>query len=154
MPQFGYSFQGFDSSVHVRASGREVDISPKKAREVCNAIKGLFIPQARKYLEEVADMKRPVPFRRYKLKRGHRKELQGFPAGGYPKKVAEAVLVVLDNLQNNAEHKGLNIERMKIIHASAYPGRRLPRYKPRAFGRSSPSMRVFSHIELVGKEVF
>lgn len=153
MPQFGYSFSAFDSAVHVRASGREVDVSPKKAREVCEAIKGLTIPSARAFLEQVEEMKRPVAFRRYKLKRGHKKGLQGFYAGGYPLKAAHAVLQVLDNLQNNAEHKGLNTDKVKIIHAAAYPGRRLPRYVPRAFGRSSPSMKVLVHIELVGKEV-
>ncbi|MDG6929093.1 MAG: 50S ribosomal protein L22 [Nitrososphaerota archaeon] len=153
MPQFGYSFNQFDSAVHVRASGREVDISPKDAREVCQSVKGLLVPAARRLLEEVVDLKRPVAFRRFKLKRGHRKELQGFATGGYPSKAAASILAVLDNLQNNAEHKGLNIDRMKIIHASAYAGRKLPRYKPRAFGRTSPSMRVFVHVELVGKEV-
>jgi len=153
MPQFGYSFSAFDSAVHVRASGREVDVSPKKAREVCEAIKGMTIPQARSFLEDVISMKRVVPFRRYKLKRGHKKGLQGFYAGGYPVKAADEVLRVLDNLQNNAEHKGLNTDKVQIIHASAYPGRRLERFVPRAFGRSSPSMKVLVHIELVGKEV-
>lgn len=152
MPQFGYSFSAFDSALHVRASGREVDISPKKAREVCEAIKGMTIPEARSFLEEVISMKRAVPFRRYKLKRGHKKGLDGFYAGGYPVKAAEQILRVVDNLQNNAEHKGLNIDKVVIIHASAYPGRKLKRYVPRAFGRSSPSMKVLVHIELVGKE--
>jgi large subunit ribosomal protein L22 len=123
------------------------------AREVCESIKGLYLPSARTFLEQVEDMRRPVAFRRFKLKRGHRKGLPGFPSGGYPTKAARAVLQVLDNLQNNAEHRGMNTDKVKIIHAAASAGRRLPRFEPRAFGRSSPSMKVLTHIEIVGKEV-
>jgi large subunit ribosomal protein L22 len=153
MPQFGYSFHIHDNASYVRASGREVDVSPKMAREVCESIKGLSLDSARTFLEEVADMKRPVAYRRFKLKRGHRKQLQGFPVGGYPTKCARVILGILENLQNNAEHRGMNTDKLRIIHAAASAGRRLKRFEPRAFGRSSPSVRVLTHIELVAKEV-
>ena len=153
MPQFAYSFAGYNPVIHVRASGREVDISPKTAREVCKSIVGMTIPQARTFLEEVVALKRPVAFRRYKLKSGHRSELQGFAAGGYPVKSAQKVLEVLNNLQANAEFKGLNPDRLRIIHASVQFGRKIPGYVPRAFGKSSPSMKVLTHIEMIGTEV-
>jgi large subunit ribosomal protein L22 len=113
----------------------------------------LTVPEAREFLEEVVALKRPVAFRRFKLKGGHRSELQGFPAGGYPEKSAGEVLKVLENLQSSAEFKGLNPDRVKILHAAAYGGRKLPGFTPRAFGRSSPSMKVLVHIELVGAEM-
>jgi len=153
LPQFRYAFVGYNPAVHIRASAREVDVSPKSAREVCQAIVGMTIPKARLFLEEVIALKRPVAFRRFKLKSGHRSELQGFPAGGYPTKAAQEVLKALQNLQNNAEFKGLNADKVKVIHAAAHSGRRIPRMTPRAFGRSSPSMKVLTHIELVGMEV-
>ena len=153
MPQFGYSHSGYNPAVQVRASSREANISPKTAREVCRPIVGLTVPQARTFLEEVVALKRPVAFRRYKLKSGHRSELQGFPVGAYPVKSAGEVLKVLENLQSNAEFRGLNADRVKIIHAAAYPGRKIPGFTPRAFGRSSPSMKVLTHVELVGAEL-
>ncbi len=153
MPQFGYSYSGYKPAVQVRASSREADVSPKTAREVCRSIVGLTVPEARTFLEEVVALKRPVAFRRFKLKSGHRSELQGFPAGAYPEKSAGEVLKVLENLQSNAEFRGLNPDRVKILHAAAYGGRKLPGYAPRAFGRTSPSMKVLVHIELVGAEV-
>lgn len=153
MPQFGYSYSGFNPAVQVRASARESDISPKTAREVCRSIVGLSLPEARTLLQDVVALKRPVAFRRFKLKGGHRSELQGFPAGGYPEKSAGEVLKVLENLQSNAEFKGLNADRVKIVHAAAYGGRKIPGFTPRAFGRSSPSMKVLTHIELVGAEL-
>lgn len=153
MPEFGYSFQEFDPAIHVRASGRELNISPKAAREICYTIKGMKLTKAIEYLEKVVKMELPVPYRRYKKKVGHRKEFEGFPSGSYPVKAASAIISVLRNLQNNVEFKGLDPEKVVIIHAAAYPGRVIKDYIPRAFGRSTPNFHQLVHVELVGKEV-
>jgi len=153
VPQYGYSFEGFDPAVHVRASGREVNISPKAAREIAAAIRGMTVSKAIERLELVESKKIPIAFRRHKLKVGHRSELQGFPTGSYPVKAAKAYLDVLKNLQGNSEFKGLDPERVKIIHASGYAGRTIKDYVPRAFGRSSANFHQLVHIEIVGKEV-
>lgn len=152
MPHFKYSFTGY-AQPYVKASGREVDVSPKAAREVCKAIHGMMLTQAREYLEAVTEEKQPVPFRRYKKKVGHRSGPTGFHAGRYPVKAAEKVLEVLENLENNADFKGLDTERMKIIHAAVMRGRQVKSFKPRAFGRSSPSHNTLVHIELAAAEV-
>jgi large subunit ribosomal protein L22 len=153
VPQYGYSFEGFDPAVHVRASGREVNISPKAAREIAVTIKGMTLAKAIEHLELVEDKKMPIAFKRHKLKVGHRSELQGFPTGSYPVKAAKAYLDVLRNLEGNSEFKGLDPERVKIIHAAGYAGRTIKDYIPRAFGRSSANFHQLVHIEVVGKEV-
>ena len=153
MPQYGYSSEGFDPAVHVRASGREVNVSPKAAREIAVTIKGMSVAKAIGHLELVERKKMPIAFRRHKLKVGHRSELQGFPTGSYPVKAARAYLDVLRNLQGNSEFKGLDPERVQIIHAAGYAGRTVKDYVPRAFGRSSPNFHQLVHIEIVGKEV-
>ena len=150
MPEFGYSLKA--EGEYVKASAREVNVSPKATREVCKAIKGLRLDDARRFLEEVIAMKRAVPFRRYKKKVGHRSGLQGFYAGRYPVKAAKAVLRVLENLEANAEFKGMDLDRLVIFHAAAYPGMKIKDYFPRAFGRSSPNFRTLVHIELAGRE--
>ena len=152
MPQYGYSFEGFDPAVHVRASGREVNVSPKAAREIAVTIRGMSIAKAINLLELVEGKKMPIAFRRHKLKVGHRSELQNFPTGSYPVKAARAYLDVLRNLQGNSEFKGLDPEKVKIIHAAGYAGRTVKDYVPRAFGRSSPNFHQLVHIEVVGKE--
>jgi large subunit ribosomal protein L22 len=152
VPQYGYSFEGFDPAVHVRASGREVNVSPKAAREIAVTIKGMSIAKAIDLLELVESKKMPIAFRRHKLKVGHRSELPDFPSGSYPVKTARAYLDVLRNLQGNSEFKGLDPERVKIIHAAGYAGRTVKDYVPRAFGRSSPNFHQLVHIEVVGKE--
>ncbi len=153
MPQFDYSFQGYDPAVHVRASGREVNVSPKAAREISLAIRGMPLPKAIELLESVEKMKMPIAFRRHKLKVGHRSELVGFPTGSYPVKTARAFVNILKSLQSNAEFKGLDPERLKIVHAAALAGRVVKDFVPRAMGRSSPNFHVLVHIELVGREV-
>jgi large subunit ribosomal protein L22 len=152
LPLFRYSFQRYDPLLHIRASGREIDVSPKAAREVCTAINGKLLKDARTYLEGVETRKVSVPFRRYKKKGSHHSEMQGFHSGGYPKKAAKEVLSVLKNLEANAEFKGLDLDRLKIIHAAALRGRVTKAYTPRAQGRSSPSFNTLVHIEIVGTE--
>lgn len=152
MPLFKYAFQRYDPLLHIRASGREVDVSPKTAREICVVIKGMFLNEAKEYLEAVKEKKMPVPFRRFKKGSAHRSEINGFHAGGYPVKAATKVLEVLSNLEANAEFKGRDLDRMKIIHAAALRGRVIRSYTPRAQGRSSPSFNTLVHIELIATE--
>lgn len=153
LPLFRYSFERYDPLLHVKASGREVDVSPKNAREVCVAIKGRLLKDAKEYLEKVQEKEQSVPFRRYKRGGAHRSESPGFHAGAYPVKAAREVLSVLNNLEANAEFKGLDLDRLMIIHAAAQRGRLSKSYTPRSQGRSSPSFNTLVHIEVVGTEV-
>jgi len=149
MPEWGYSVLELDPEKTAKASGRELRVSPKSATEVCNTIKGMKLDQARNFLRQVISKKKPVPFRKYKKKAGHRRGLQKAYAGKYPVKAAQKVLEVLESAEANAEYKGLDIERLRIIHASAYPGMKIKRFIPRAFGRGSPRFETLCHIELV-----
>jgi len=112
----------------------------------------MFLTDAKEYLEAVKEKRIPVSFRRFKRGSGHRSEINGFHAGGYPVKAATKVLEVLSNLEANAEFKGRDLDRMKIIHAAAARGRIIRAYTPRAQGRSSPSFNTLVHIELVATE--
>lgn len=149
LPKWGYSITDLDPEVTVKASGRELRVSPKAAREVCAAIKGMTLDEAKEFLEQVIAKRKPVPFRRYKKKIPHRRDIQGFYAGRYPVKAARMILEILESAEANAIYKGLDLERLKIIHASAYPGAKLKRFIPRAFGRSSPRFETLCHIEIV-----
>lgn len=153
MPKFGYSVVELDTEKTAKASGRELKISPKHAREVCKTIKGMRTDKAKQYLEQVIAKKRPVPFRRFTKKVGHRHGMQKAMVGKYPVKAATRILKVLESAEGNAEFKGLDIERLRIIHASAYSGIKLKRAMPRAFGLSTPKNKTLTHIEIVLEEV-
>jgi large subunit ribosomal protein L22 len=152
VPQYAYTFEGYDPAIHVRASGRELNISPKAAREICNTLKDMTLTKAITLIEAVEEMKAPIAFRRHKLKVGHRSELVGFPTGSYPVKAAGKILDVLHNLRANCEFKGLDPDRVRLVHASAKAGRRIKDYVPRAHGRSSPNFHVLVHVEFVARE--
>ncbi len=153
MPEFSYSFNRYDKSKHARASIREVDISHKHAIEICKAIKGMRLEDAKEYLERVITKEQPVPFRSYHTKVGHRSELKGiYPAGRYPVKAAGEILKLLNNLEANSEYKGMDLDRVVIVHANAYPGVKIKKFQPRAFGRSSARFNVLTHVEVVGSE--
>jgi large subunit ribosomal protein L22 len=153
MPNYSYAFQNFDKSRHVRASIRESDISHKHAREIALAIKGLTVEKARNFLEEVVDHKIAVPFRRYNNEVAHRSNIRdGFSAGRFPKKASKEFLRLLDNLESNAEYKGMDLDRLAILSCVVHKGTKLERFTPRAMGRSSPKIDTLVHIEIVAKE--
>ena len=149
MPHWEYSVQEVDKARTVKASLREVDVSPKCSREVCRAILGLKLPEARKLLEDVVAKKRMIPYRRYNKNRAHHGQAKG--AGGYPVKVAKLMLKLLDSLEANADFKGLDPDEVVIVHAAAHKGRRIRKFIERAFGRTTPYDKVLVHIEVMGE---
>jgi large subunit ribosomal protein L22 len=153
MPKWGYSTPVLETERNVRASGRELRISPKIARETCKAIKGMPLYKAKDLLQQVILKVKPIPFRRNKKKVGHRHGIQKASAGRYPKKVAEKILNVLENAEANAEYRGLDSEHLRIVHAAAYPGRKIRKFIPRAFGRASPYFDTLCHVEIVLKQM-
>jgi large subunit ribosomal protein L22 len=62
------------------------------------------------------------------------------------------VYEVLSNCESNAEYKGLDTEKLRIIHAATFQGRKMRRYIERAHGRSTPYFKTLTHIEIVLQE--
>jgi len=154
VPKWGYSIteEELDPEKTAKASGREVRVSHKSSREVCKTIKGMMLPHAKQYLRDVIAKKKPVPFRRFTKKLGHRHGLERAYAGRYPIKAAKHILKTLEGAETNAENKGLDSDRLRIIHASAYPGMKIKRFMQRAHGRATPKFQTLSHIEIVLEE--
>ena len=152
MGRYDYAYQSYDSTRHVRASMREKKISHKHAREIAIAIKGLTIEKARDYLQSVIEHKRCIPFRRFKNQVGHRTD-PGVMSGRYPEKAVNEVLKLLDNLEANAEYKGMDMDRLKIVNATAQKGVSIKRVIPRAQGRATPKNDIMTHFELVAQDL-
>jgi large subunit ribosomal protein L22 len=149
---FHYAFQNYDKTRHVRAALREKTISHKHAREIAVAIKGMRIESAREYLQSVVNEERAVPFRRFNNEVGHKSDT-GVMAGRYPRKAATEFLKLLDNLESNAEYRGMDLDRLKIINATTHKGRKIERFIPRAQGRATPKIDILTHVELVAQEI-
>jgi large subunit ribosomal protein L22 len=154
MPKWGYSIltEALDPEKTAIASGREIKVSRKHAREVCRTIKGMTLKNAKKYLRDVIQKKKAVPFTRYNKKSAHRHGLEKAFSGRYPIKAAAKILAIIEAAEANAENKNLDIDRLRIFHAAAYPGTKLKRMTPRAHGTSSPKYETLTHVEIVLEE--
>ncbi len=154
MPKWGYSIteEELDPEKTVRSSAREIRVSHKSAREICRTIKGMMLTKAKHYLKDVVAKKKSVPYRRFTKKLGHRHGLEKAFVGRYPVKAARHVLKVLEGAEANAENKGLDIDRMRIIHASVSQGMKMKRYMPRAQGRATPKFETLCHVEIALEE--
>ncbi len=151
MGGYGYAFQGYDPTRHVRASARERRISHKHARELARAVRGMRLEAATDYLGAVVRGERAVPFGRFKGQVGHRSD-PGVMAGRYPQKAAAEFLKLLENLESNAEYRGMDVERLRLVGAAAHKGVSVKRFIPRAQGRATPKNNVLTHVEIVARE--
>jgi len=152
LPKYKISVFGLDADRTAIATGRNMRISPKHAREISRKLKGMYLESAQEYLEKVIALERSVPFRRYRRKIPHRKDLRKWPAGRYPQKAAKEILRVLENAEQNSSFKGLEVSRLRITHMAAQRGRKIRGFTPRAHGRSSPSYQTLTHVEVVVTE--
>ncbi len=153
MPSYGYSIIGIDPDRTAIASGRNMRVSPKHCREVCKEIRGKNLDKAIELLEAVVEEKAWIPYKRHYKKRGHHPGMKKWAAGGHPVKASNYILKILKNAESNADNKGLDIDRLKVIHAVTHRGRIYKKFVERAFGRSTAYFEQSSHVEIVVEEV-
>ena len=147
----GFSFP-YDPEIHAAARGTGLKISPKAAREVCKALKGMDLEKAKNYLERVIEMNQAVPFKRHDGKVGHRRG-KGMSTGRYPVKTAAAILKVIESAGNNGEAIHIDIENWRILHIATSRGTSFESRFPRARGRATPKMRESANVEVVLEEI-
>ena len=147
----GFSFP-YDPEIHAAARGTGLNISPKAAREVCKALKGMDLEKAKNYLGRVIEMDQAVPFKRHDGKVGHRRG-KGMSTGRYPVKTATAILKVIESAGNNGEAIHIDIEDWRIVHIATSRGTTFEARFPRARGRATPKKRESANVEVVLEEI-
>ncbi|MFO7835619.1 MAG: 50S ribosomal protein L22 [Promethearchaeia archaeon] len=153
MPNYGYSIIGLDPDKTAVASGRNMRCSPKHCVEICNEIRGKMLHDALDLLDKVIDEEAWIPYKKYKKKGAHHSGMKKWHTGGHPVKASKKIREVLVNAEANADHKGLDIDRLRIKHAATQKGRTYKNYIERAFGRSTEYFEHTSHVEIVLEEV-
>ncbi|ACB39687.1 50S ribosomal protein L22 [Pyrobaculum neutrophilum] len=137
-----------------KAYAPEQKMSWKKSVEVARFIEGMTLRQAKSWLEDVVKMKRPIPIRTFKKKQAHHATpWSGWPVAKWPVKVARRFLDLLENLENNARFRGLDVERVVIVHAAAHKGYRIHNIMPRAFGRATRFDEQTVNVEVIAAEL-
>merc|ERR1712129_93484 len=83
---------------------------------------------AQKYLDDVIEKRRCVPFRKYTGCIGRTAQAKAFKAtqGRWPKKSCKALLDILRNAEANAEFKSLDTDALYIFHIHVNQARRPP----------------------------
>ncbi|PSP67018.1 50S ribosomal protein L22 [Halobacteriales archaeon QS_1_69_70] len=142
-----------DPDETAKAMLRERHVSHKHSTEIARELRGKTASEAIEYLEAVIEEEQSVPFRSHNSGVGHRSDIEGWDAGRYPAKAAEAFLDLLENGINNADHQGFEGETMEIAHVAAHKVGESPGQKPRAFGRASDWNTPQVDVELVLEEV-
>ncbi|MGE5597538.1 MAG: 50S ribosomal protein L22 [Hyphomicrobiales bacterium] len=106
--------------MEVRATARDISVSPRKVRLILERLPGLSVDQALALLRYVQSP--------------------------HARSVSKVVLSAASNAENNFN---LDIDDLVVKRAYADEGRTLKRYRPRSRGRVSPILKRSSHITVV-----
>jgi len=126
--------------------GRNLPISRKIGREIAVFIKGKTATRAIDELKRVADGDLAISYKRFNQDTPHRKG--HIMSGRFPKKASLEIAKLIESLKANAEQKALDVDAIKIVHASCQHGTLAWHY-----GRKRRRRRKLAHFELVGIEV-
>jgi len=138
-----------------KARGSDLRVHFKNTRETAQAIKGLTLVKAKRYLEDVLAHKQAIPFRRFCGGVGRTAQAKSRHSNGqgrWPVKSATFLLGLLKNAESNAEVKGLDVDTLTISHIQVNQAQRQRRRTYRAHGRINPYMSSPCHIELTLSE--
>nr|XP_015100878.1 LOW QUALITY PROTEIN: 60S ribosomal protein L17-like [Vicugna pacos] len=146
-----YSLDPENPTKSCKSRGSNLRVHFKNTRETAQAIKGMHIRKATKYLKDVTLQKQCVPFRRYNggVGRCAQAKQWGWTQGRWPKKSAEFLLHMLKNAESNAELKGLDVDSLVIEHIQVNKAPKMRRRTNRAHGRINPYMSSPCHIEMI-----
>ncbi|XP_053824674.1 60S ribosomal protein L17-like isoform X1 [Vidua chalybeata] len=169
-----YSLDPDNPTKSCKSRGSNLRVHFKNTRETAQAIKGMHIRKATKYLKDVTLKKQCVPFRRYNGGVGRCAQVRfkmkmwegccvwsrgkddfemakqwGWMQGRWPKKSAEFLLHMLKNAESNAELKGLDVDSLVIEHIQVNKAPKMRRRTYRAHGRINPYMSSPCHIEMI-----
>jgi large subunit ribosomal protein L22 len=143
MTNYRYTTQA--SANESKAVGVALPASFKQSYELAKWLRGKRLAEAKQMLEEVKDLRRPVPMTRFNTDTGHK---HGMAAGRFPVSAATQLLKLLKSAESNAQFKGLSTANLVVRHIAAQKG-------PTSFHQGRKRRRQFkrAHIEVILREV-
>ena len=138
-----------------KAMTTNANISLKYSTELCNQLKGKNVDKAIAWLIRIINHEEHLPLKRYHKKMGHRKgdAKEGVKSGKYPQKTIKPFITLLESAKSNADFKGLDDDKLMIIHAFASKG--ISRMSNQSKGKIGGKARRknATHIEVIVSEV-
>ncbi|XP_069868469.1 large ribosomal subunit protein uL22-like [Dipodomys merriami] len=146
-----YSLDPEKPTKSCKSRGSNLRVHFKNTRVTAQAIKGMHIRKATKYLKDVTLRVFCVPFLRYNGEVGKCAQVKqwGCTEGRWPKKSAECLLHMLKNAESNAEVKGLEVDSLVIEHIQVNKAPKMHCGTYRAHGRINPSMSSPCHTKMI-----
>lgn len=129
-------------------------MSLKYATEIIRQIRGKPLNKAEEFLQKVIAHKEHLPLHTYRKKVAHRKgeAKDGVKSGRYPEKTCKAVLSVLESVKANADYKGLDEEKLLIVHAFASQGFARVSHQPQGHIGGKRRKKQSVHFEVIVRE--
>jgi large subunit ribosomal protein L22 len=139
-----YRYAAKAGANEAKAVGVALPVSYKQSYEVAKFIRGKPLQKAKRMLEEVIAMKRPVPMTRFHGDTGHK---HGMAAGRFAINTCAYLLKLLKNAESNAQFKGLSAANLVVRHIAAQRGPTSWRY-----GRHRRRQSKRAHVEIIVSE--
>merc|ERR1719183_2789889 len=149
-----YSREAKNPSKACKAMGVDLRVHYKNTYETGQAIKGMELHAAQRYLEDVVEKKRCIPFRKYTGCIGRTAQAKAIKMsqGRWPVKSCKVILDLLKNAESNGEFKNLDTDNLDIYHLQVNAARQGRRRTYCAHGRSNPYMSSPCHVEMIFQE--
>ncbi|XP_054416127.1 large ribosomal subunit protein uL22-like [Pongo abelii] len=146
-----YSLDPENPTKSCKSRGSNLRVHFKNTHDTSQAIKSMRIRKATKYLKATTLQKQRVPFQHYNGCVGWCAQAKqwGWTQGQWCKKLAEFLLHMLKNAENNAELKGLDVDSLVIGYIKANKAPKMCHWTYRAHGRINPHVSSLCHIEMI-----
>merc|ERR1740130_741958 len=134
--------------------GADLRVHYKNTWNVAEAIKGMGLHDAQKYLQAVCEKKRCIPFRRDTGCIGRTPQAKEFKLsqGRWPIKSCKIMLDLLRNAESNADFKNLDADNLTINHIQVQRAQHGRRRTYRAHGRINPFQSSPCHVQMICQE--
>ena len=138
-----------------KAKAERVRVHFKNTVQVANAIRGMTLIRAKKFLNNVLKHIEAVPFRGpFNGGPGRHAQAKNWKTSQcrWPTKAVRAMLEILRNAEANAKNRSLSKSKLFVAHAHVNKAALIRRRTFRAHGRINAYMSSPSHIEIVLEE--
>ncbi|XP_036909844.1 60S ribosomal protein L17-like [Sturnira hondurensis] len=146
-----YSLDPENPTKSCKSRGSNLRVHFNNTHEIAQAIKGMHIQKATKYLKDVTLQKQCVPFCGYNggVGRSAPAKQWGRTQGWWPKKNTEFLLYMLKNAESNAECKVLNVDSLLTENIQVNKAPKMQCRTYRSHGWVTPHRSSPCHTEVV-----
>eukprot|EP01059_Diplonema_ambulator_P024164 TRINITY_DN39_c0_g2_i1.p1 TRINITY_DN39_c0_g2~~TRINITY_DN39_c0_g2_i1.p1 ORF type:complete len:189 (+),score=51.85 TRINITY_DN39_c0_g2_i1:60-626(+) len=139
-----------DETNCAKSKASDMRVHFKNTWQVARVLRKMPLKKAQKYLDDVINHKRCIPYIRFSHAAGRTPQAKewGVTQGRWPRKSIELMQNLLKNAESNAEQKGLETSQLAISHIMCQRAQKIRRRTYRAHGRIGAYMASPCHVEL------